>query len=51
MAVFDVKDLPAAFGNLSLTGIGFYTVRGLNIKIIIDFLISYLSTNSYQNWV
>lgn len=41
MAVFDVKNLPATFRNLSLTGLRFYVVRGLNFKITIDlFLIS-----------
>lgn len=36
MAVFDVKNLSTAFGNLSLTSMRFYT--GLNVKIIIDIL-------------
>lgn len=30
-------NLLAAFGNLSLAGMRFYTVRGLNIKITIGF--------------
>ena len=53
MAVFDVKNLSTAFGNLSLSSMRFYT--GLNVKIIIDILNFYFyfvtKDSSYQNQV